>query len=163
MVDVSDLLWWLAALGLVLVGCAGVIIPALPGVPLVFIGLWMAAWIDDYGRVGYWTLGVLGVLTLLAVVTDLLASALGAQRVGASSKAIWGALLGSMVGLFFGLPGLLLGPFIGAVAGELVARGGLDQAARVGIATWLGLLLGTLLKLAITLTMLGVFVAAWWL
>lgn len=161
MFEVTDLLLWFAAFALVLAGCAGVIVPALPGVPLVFIGLWLAAWINDYARVGYWTLGLLASLTVLAVITDLVASALGAKRVGASSQAIWGAVAGSVVGLFFGLAGLLLGPFVGAVAGELVARGGLDQATRVGVATWLGLLLGTLLKLAITLTMLGIFVFAW--
>lgn len=161
MFEVTDLLLWLLALALVLGGCVGVIVPALPGVPMVFLGLWLAAWINDYARVGNWTLALLGSLTVLAVVTDLVASALGARRVGASTQAIWGAVLGSLVGLFFGLAGLLLGPFIGAVAGELAARGGLDQATRVGVATWLGLLLGTLLKLAITLTMLGVFAFAW--
>lgn len=161
MFELTDLLLWLLSLALVLAGCAGVIVPALPGVPLVFIGLWLAAWTDDYTHVGYWTLTLLGGLTVLAVVTDLLASALGAQRVGASTQAIWGAVVGSMVGLFFGLAGLVLGPFVGAVIGELAARGGLDQATRVGVATWLGLLLGTLLKLAITLTMLGVFAFAW--
>lgn len=161
MFEVTDVLLWLASFVLVLAGCAGVIVPALPGVPLVFLGLWLAAWINDYAHVGYWTLGLLASLTVLAVVTDFLASALGARRVGASTQAIWGAVLGSVVGLFFGIAGLLLGPFIGAVAGELAARGGVDQATRVGVATWLGLLLGTLLKLAITLTMLGIFVFAW--
>lgn len=163
MPEVTELLMWSGALLVVLIGCAGVIVPVLPGVPLVFVGLWWAAWIDDYARVGQWSLLVLGALTLLAVVTDFLASALGAKRVGASAQAIWGAVLGSLVGLFFGLPGLLLGPFIGAVTGEMIARGGIDQAARVGVATWLGLLLGTLLKLAITLTMLGVFAVAWFI
>lgn len=163
MLEFTDLLLWLAAVMLVLVGCAGVIVPALPGVPLVFIGLWMAAWLGDYSRVGFWSLSVLAALTVIAVVTDLVASALGAKRVGASSEAIWGALIGSLVGVFFGLIGLLLGPFAGAVAGELLARGGVHQATRVGVATWLGLLLGTLLKLAITLTMLGIFITAWWL
>lgn len=163
MPEMTEFLMWSGALMLVVVGCAGVILPVLPGVPLVFVGLWWAAWIDDYERVGKWSLVVLGTLTVLAVVTDFLASALGAKRVGASPQAIWGAVVGSLIGIFFGLPGLLLGPFIGAVAGEMMARGGFDQAARVGVATWLGLLLGTLLKLAITLTMLGVFALAWFI
>ena len=156
-------LLWLLVAALVAVGLAGAVLPALPGVPLVFAGLWLAAWIDDYARVSGWTVGVLGVLTLLAMAVDLLASALGAKKVGASRQAIGGAALGTFVGLFFGLPGLLLGPFIGAVAGELVARGNMNQAMDVGVATWMGLLFGTLAKLALSLAMLGVFVFAYFL
>ena len=156
-------LLWLLVVALVLVGLAGAVLPALPGVPLVFAGLWLAAWIDDYARVGGWTLGVLGVLTVMAMAVDLIATALGAKRVGASRQAIAGAAIGTFVGVFFGLPGLLLGPFIGAVAGEMVARGRMGQAVDVGIATWIGLLFGTLAKLALSLAMVGVFVFAWFL
>jgi uncharacterized protein YqgC (DUF456 family) len=156
-------LLWLLAAALILVGLAGAVLPAIPGVPLVFAGLWLAAWIDDYARVSGWTLGVLGVLTLLAMVVDVAASALGAQRVGASRQAIAGAAIGALVGVFFGLVGLLVGPFVGAVFGELAARGSPEQAARVGVATWLGLLFGTLLKLALSLAMVGIFTAAYFL
>jgi len=90
-------------------------------------------------------------------VIDFAASALGAKRVGASPRAISGALIGSVVGLFFGLPGLLLGPFVGAVLGELSMQRSVGQATKVGIATWLGLLFGTLAKLALACTMVGVF------
>ncbi|MFA5941249.1 MAG: DUF456 domain-containing protein [Sinimarinibacterium sp.] len=154
-------LLWLAAIALVGVGLAGVVVPALPGVPMIFIGLWLAAWIDDYTRVGVVTLVALGVIVALAIVIDFAASALGAKRVGASQQAIWGSLLGSLVGLFFGLPGLVLGPFVGAVLGELSARRSLGQATNVGIATWMGLLFGTLAKLALSLAMLGIFVFAY--
>ena len=154
-------LLWLAVVALVAIGLAGAVLPALPGVPLVFAGLWLGAWIDDYTRVGVPTLVVLGVLVVLAVLVDFLASALGAQRVGASRQAIWGSVLGSMVGLFFGLPGIILGPFIGAVVGELSARSGVSQAANVGLATWLGLLFGTIAKLALSLAMLGIFLFAY--
>ena len=154
-------LLWLTVVALVAIGLAGAVLPALPGVPLVFAGLWLGAWIDDYTRVGVPTLVVLGVLVVLAVLVDFVASALGAQRVGASRQAIWGSVLGSMVGLFFGLPGIILGPFIGAVVGELSARSGVSQAANVGLATWLGLLFGTIAKLALSLAMLGIFLFAY--
>lgn len=157
------LLLWLLALLLVLIGLAGAVLPALPGVPLVFIGLWLAAWIDDYTRIGPWVLAVLGALTLLSIIVDIAASALGAKRVGASPRAVWGAMVGSIVGIFFGLPGLLIGPFAGAVIGELSARGGIAQATEVGMATWIGLLVGTLAKLALSLTMLGLFALAYWI
>jgi hypothetical protein len=161
---VGTALLWLAVALLVVVGMAGAVLPALPGVPLVFAGLWLAAWIDDYTLVSGWTVGVLGVLSLLAMAVDLVATALGAKKVGASRQAIAGAAIGTFVGVFFGgLMGLLLGPFIGAVAGELAARGRLDRAMDVGVATWMGLLFGTLAKLALSLAMVGIFAAAYFI
>jgi uncharacterized protein YqgC (DUF456 family) len=154
-------LLWLLVVALVLAGLAGAVIPALPGVPLVFAGLWLGAWIDGYSRVSVFTVVVLGSLTVVAVVVDFAASALGAKRVGASRQAIAGATVGAIVGIFFGLPGIVLGPFAGAVLGELAARGSVDQATRVGIATWMGLLFGTLTKLALSIAMVGVFVFAY--
>ena len=156
------LLWVLAAI-LVLVGIAGTILPALPGVPLVFMGLLVAAWIGDFQRIGWPTLTILAGLTALAIVADVVASLLGAKRAGASRLALVGAAIGSIVGLFFGLIGILVFPFIGAVLGELVARERLGQAAKVGFATWLGLLLGVLAKLSLAITMVGVFVIAYFL
>lgn len=159
------LVWllWTAALALIAIGLAGTVLPLLPGVPLVFAGLWLGAWIDGYTRVGVWTLLLLGLLVLLSFAVDFAATAMGAQRVGASRKAVVGALIGTFAGLFFGLPGLLLGPFIGAVIGELAARRDLDQAATVGVATWLGLLFGTLAKLALVLAMIGVFALSYFI
>ena len=145
---------------LILVGLAGAVVPILPGVPLVFGGMLLAAWADHFQHIGAFTLIVLGVLATLALLVDFVASVLGAKRVGASTRALWGASIGMLVGFFFGLPGLLLGPFLGAVAGEFSAGGKLDRAARVGIGTWIGLLFGTLAKLALCFTMLGVFAFA---
>lgn len=161
--DLSTIaLWFLAAL-LVIAGLAGAVLPAIPGVPLVFGGLWLAAWIDHYTHVGVITLVILGVLTVVALSVDWIASSMGAKRAGASPQAITGAALGTLFGAFLGIPGLLLGPFIGAVIGEVVARGSLEQAARVGIATWMGLLFGTLAKLALSLAMVGIFAVSYFL
>lgn len=155
----STLYFVLAAL-LILVGLAGAIIPILPGVPLVFGGMWLAAWADHYQHIGTFTLILLGVLAVLALAIDFVASLFGAKRVGASVRAMWGATFGTIVGLFLGLPGLLLGPFIGAVIGELSVGSRLGKATSVGIGTWIGLLFGALAKLALCFTMLGVFVVA---
>jgi uncharacterized protein YqgC (DUF456 family) len=152
-------LWTLAVL-LMLVGFAGVVLPALPGIPLMFAGMLLAAWIDDFTRIGWLALVVLGVLTTITVVIDFAAGSLGAKRVGASPRAIAGAAIGTVIGIFFGLPGLLLGPFVGAVIGEFAAAGGPRQALRVGVASWLGFAFGTLLKVAIAFAMLGVFALA---
>ena len=156
------LLWMLAAT-LVVVGIAGTILPALPGVPFVFLGLLVAAWIGDFQRIGWPTLTILALLTALAIAAEFVASLLGAKRAGASKLALVGAAIGSIVGLFFGLIGILVFPFIGAVFGELLARERLGQAAKVGFATWLGMLLGVLAKLSLAITMLGVFIIAYFL
>lgn len=152
-------LLWVLAVGLMLVGLAGTLLPMLPGVPLVFAGMLLAAWIDGFARVGVATLVVLGLLTLLSFVVEYVAAAMGARRAGASRQAIAGAAIGTFAGLFFGLPGLLLGPFIGAATGELVARGGASRAVGVGVGAWIGFAVGSIAKLAIAFTMLGVFIA----
>ena len=148
---------WIVAAALVVIGLAGTILPALPGVPLVFAGLVIAAWIGDFQKIGWPTLTILAVLTALAIAADFIATLLGAKRAGASRLALAGAAIGSIVGLFFGLLGIFVFPFVGAVVGELIARQRLNQAARVGVATWLGMLLGALAKLSLAITMLGVF------
>jgi uncharacterized protein YqgC (DUF456 family) len=149
------------AIVLVLVGAAGTVLPGIPGVPLVFLGLLAAAWSDGFQRVGGVVLTVLGLLTLLGVAVDLLAGTLGAQRAGASWQALAGAAVGSFVGLFFGFAGLVLGPFAGAFAGEYLARRELRRAGRVGFGTWLGLLFAAAAKIAVVLAMVGLFALAW--
>jgi len=156
-----DALWWLLAAVLVGIGIAGSVLPALPGVPLVFAGLLLAAWAGDFQQVTWITLVVLGLLTAISFVIDVVATAAGAKRVGATRLAVAGAALGTIGGLFLGLPGLILGPFVGAVAGEMISHGKMDQATRAGLATWMGLIFGTLAKLALIFAMLGVFALAY--
>ncbi len=161
-------LYYLLAIALVVVGIAGTILPALPGLPLVFAGMLLAAWAGDFQQVGVPMLVVLGLLTVFSLAVDFWATALGAKRVGASRLAIIGAMVGTLAGLFFGPVGLLLGPFAGAIAGELIHRRSLQkhdlgQAAKIGVGTWFGILFGTVLKLALAFTMLGLFALAWWL
>jgi uncharacterized protein YqgC (DUF456 family) len=153
----ADIWLWVLAAVLVLAGLAGSVLPALPGVPLVFAGLVLAAWVDDFQRVSLWVVGLLGFLTVVSIIVDFAASALGARRVGATAWAILGAAIGTFVGVFLGLPGLILGPFLGAVAGELLSHGEIQKATRAGLATWVGLIFGTLAKLALAFTMLGLF------
>lgn len=153
--------YYLVAAMLVLLGLAGTVLPAIPGVPLVFAGMLLAAWADGFAQVGAWVIGVLGLLTLLSIAIDLFATAMGAKRVGASRLALAGAIVGTFAGLFFGIIGLLAGPFIGALAGELLHSREVLHATRVGIGTWLGILVGTALKIGLVFAMLGVFAFAW--
>lgn len=154
-------LYYALAVILVLVGIAGVILPALPGLPVVFAGMLLAAWAGDFQQIGWVTLVVLGLLTLLSVGVDFFATLVGAKRVGASKKALLGAVLGTFAGLFFGPIGLFAGPFVGALLGELWHGREIGQAAKVGLGTWLGILLGTVLKLGLAFAMLGLFAFAW--
>jgi uncharacterized protein YqgC (DUF456 family) len=156
----AHILWYILAGALILLGLAGTILPALPGLPLVFAGMLLAAWADGFREIGVWTIVLLGVLTAVSVVVDIAATALGAKRVGAGKGAMLGAALGTLVGAFFALPGLILGPFLGAMIAELVRGRELAHASRIGFGTWVGLALGTALKIALAFAMLGIFVFA---
>ena len=151
---------WLAATALIALGVAGTVLPVLPGAILVFGGIALAAWIDDFARIPVWLLLLLAVLTAMAWVVDYLAAAAGAKRAGASKLAIIGAAIGTLAGIFSGLWGLLFMPLAGAAIGEYVAQRDLRRAGKVGLATWIGLLLGTAVKVALVFAMVGIFVFA---
>ena len=154
------LFYWLVALSLVVLGVAGLVLPAIPGAPLLFLGLLVAAWTENFMYAGVCTLAILAVLTLLTYGVDLWATMFGAKRFGASRRAIIGAVIGSIAGVFLGIPGVIFGPFIGAVIGELLAQRSVQQAARAGIGATIGLVLGAALKLALALAMIGIFIVA---
>ncbi|WP_045727270.1 DUF456 domain-containing protein [Xanthomonas sp. GPE 39] len=154
-------IYYLCASMLVMIGLAGVVLPALPGTPLILAGMLLAAWADHFEHVGWSTLAVLTLLTAASLLVDLLATAFGARRVGASRKAMWGAMLGSIAGLLCMPIGLFVGPFVGALVGEYWHGRQLRQAAKVGMGTWMGIVLGMAAKLALALSMIGVFIAAW--
>lgn len=151
------ILIWLVAAALVTLGIAGLLLPAIPGAPLLFLGLVVAAWAEDFVHVGFGTLAVLVLMTLLTWGVDFAAAAFGARRFGATPRAAAGAALGTLVGLFFGLPGILLGPFLGAVIGEVLGRRTLGAAGRAGFGATLGLVIGAAVKMALAFAMLGVF------
>lgn len=153
----SAILLWVLAAALVILGLAGLVLPLMPGAPVLFAGLVAAAWAEDFAYVGWGTLTLLGALALLTYLADLLAGAFGAKRYGASPRAAMGAVLGAVIGVFLGLPGILIGPFAGAFIGEFSHQRHLGKAGRAGVGATLGLVLGAAAKLAIAFTMLGVF------
>src|ERR1700687_1541454 len=155
----ENALYYLISAALVIGGVIATLIPVLPAGLLVFAGLFLAAWANDFTRVGAVGLTIIAALALLSLLADLIASLLGAKRVGASPQALVGAAVGSALGVFFGLPGLVMGPFIGALLGEYLARGRLIQAGRVGIGTWLGLVAAAIAKVVIAFLMITVFLA----
>jgi uncharacterized protein YqgC (DUF456 family) len=140
----------------------GLVVPILPGPLLLFGGLVAAAGAEGFREVGGLTLVILAILMTLAIIMDFVASGLGVKRFGASNRAAWGAILGGLLGLFWGLPGILLGPFAGAFLAELSVHNRLERASRAGFGAWLGFLIGTAAKVALGFTMIGIYLAARW-
>ena len=153
-------LLWVLAVALILLGLAGTVLPALPGTAFVLAGIVLAAWIDDFTRIGVVTISIVAVLAVIAWVLDYVAGLLGAKKAGASRQAIVGAALGTVAGLFMGLVGVLFMPLVGAAVGEYLARRDQRQAVQVGVATWLGIMAGMLAKVAMAFVMVGLFVVA---
>jgi uncharacterized protein YqgC (DUF456 family) len=154
------ILLWVCGVILVAVGVAGVVFPALPGAALILVGLVVAASADGFTRVGVWTLVLIGLIGAASYLVDFVAAALGAQRVGASKRAVVGAAMGTLLGLPLGLVGVIFGPLLGAILGELTAYRDLKRAGQVGLAAWIGFLVGTAVKIAMAFTMSAIFLFA---
>ena len=145
------------ALVLMAIGIIGCVLPMLPGVPLVFAGMLLAAWHGAFAQVSMLTMVIIGVVAVLAWAVDFFASIATAKKVGASKNALIGAGIGAVVGILGGLPGLILGPAIGAVIGELTTHTNKTKATVVGVAAGLGFVLAMVIKLLLILVMLAIF------
>ncbi|MHC1699316.1 MAG: DUF456 domain-containing protein [Geobacteraceae bacterium] len=157
MSDQSMILWIIGAI-LTVVGLSGLLLPIVPGAPVLFLGLLLGAWAEDFQYIGFWTLLVLAAMAMLTYAVEFAASALGVKKYGGSKRAMAGAVLGGIVGLFLGIPGILFGPFVGAVIGELSLQRSLDKASRAGFGTVVGLAIGLAGKFAIGIVMIGLFI-----
>lgn len=151
---------WVLCVALILVGLAGTVLPVLPGTLLIWAGIALGAWIDDFARVSVTTVVFVSVLGVLAWGLDYAAGLLGAKKAGASKQALLGAAAGTVLGLFMGFVGVLFMPLVGAALGEYLARRDETRAVKVGIATWVGIMLGLIAKVVIAFIMVGVFAAA---
>ena len=141
---------------LILVGVAGTIIPSLPGIPMIFAGAWLIAYMEDYLYFGWGTLIALGVLTVISIIIDWVSQTMGAQKAGATKLGLTGALLGTIIGIPFGLVGIFLFPVIGAFVGEMIGHRDMRKAGKVSWATWIGMIAGIAAKLAIAFMMIGI-------
>jgi len=155
-----EMLLWVVAVILVALGIAGVLLPALPGTVLIFAGLALAAWADGFTRVSAPTLVIIAVLGVSSYFVDIAAAALGTRRFGASPRAAIGAALGTLCGLFLGLPGIILGPFVGAVLAELTLHRDIARAGKAGVAAWIGFVVGMGVKVGLAFAMIAVFLGA---
>lgn len=140
---------------LILLGLAGTVLPLLPGAPLIVLGMVAYGYFNGFSH--FTTLFWVGQLALLMIIfaVDYLAGAVGTQRFGGSKQALWGSIIGAFVGLFaLGPLGIVLGPFIGAVLGEMLSGRPLPQACKVGFGSIVGLVGGTLVKLLVEIVMI---------
>jgi len=155
-----NILWYVIAGIIIAAGFVASILPNLPGIPVMFGGMLLTAWVGRFEAMPVWVIVFLALLAAFSIVFDFVAGSYGAKRYGASKAAVWGAFIGTVAGLFFGIPGIILGPFIGAVIGQLASGSRVEHAARVGVGTWIGLLIGTAIKIATAFMMLGIFALA---
>ncbi|MFN3560607.1 MAG: DUF456 domain-containing protein [Chloroherpetonaceae bacterium] len=139
----------------------GTILPMLPGAPLVFLGLLFGAWAEDFEKVGWIPLTILAILTAFTFVIDFIATKIGVEKTGASSLAAIGAMIGMVLGIFFGFIGVFVFPFVGAVLGEYIIKRDAIQAGKVGLGTWLGMVIAIAAKLGINFAMIGIFTVAY--
>ncbi len=152
-------LWWILIGGLLGLGLAGCVLPFLPGTFLILAAAIVHRVVYGVdGGPGWVTLVGLGLLAGAASVVDYLSGAAGARFFGSSKAGIWGAILGGIVGLFFSLPGLIIGPIVGAIAGELLAGRKPGAAGRAGLGTALGGVAGILIRLVA-----GIVMTLWFL
>ena len=157
----ADVLLYMVGALLMLVGLAGLLLPALPGAPLIFAGVFAVAWAGDFQRIGLPGLLTVGTLAVVISAVDYAASLVGARRYGASVWGVLGAFLGLIVGLPFAPPGLVLGPMIGAVLLEYLKEPDFQKASRVGFGTLLGFVVGTAVKYALAFILIGMAILAW--
>ena len=146
------------ALLVMAVGGVGSVLPMLPSTPLVLIAAIGHRLYFDEASASWTVLAILGGLTLLSLILDQVASAYGAKRLGGTWRGALGAIIGGLIGLFFSLPGILLGPFLGAIVFELFGGRGWRQSSRAGVGATLGLLAGAVGKLACCAAMIALFV-----
>lgn len=155
----SPAIVWLLTAALLLLGLLGSVVPGLPGAPVIFAAaVWHELFLPQY--LSGPTLALLGLLACLSAALDLLLSAAGGRRMGATYWGVMGAGLGAMVGIFFGPLGLFAGAVGGAAAAELLLAGKpINLAARAGLGAGLGLLVSTAAKALLALFMVGLFLA----
>jgi uncharacterized protein YqgC (DUF456 family) len=147
------------ALLVMLMGFIGSIVPGLPGTPLILIAAIGHRLCFGQHSISFLVLICLVVLTVISVVLDYVASVYGAKRFGATWRGAVGAIVGGIVGLFFGLPGIILGPFLGALILELLGGYELKKASKAGLGATVGLLASVIGKCVICVVMIVLFTA----
>ncbi|MBN1191922.1 MAG: DUF456 domain-containing protein [Dehalococcoidales bacterium] len=148
---------------LILIGLTGLVLPVIPGgVPLAWLGLFIFAIGTGFERISIAATVIFFVVMLLTIAVDYFAPMLGGRKYKAGKWGVLGAMFGSLSGIFvFGIWGILIGPFLGAIFGEMIGGKEPGQAMRIGFGTVIVLVLGMIIKIAVVLVMLGFLIASW--
>jgi uncharacterized protein len=156
--EIMELFWWSVAVVLFAVGLIGTVLPVFPGTIIILAGaLLHRMMLGPEKSVGWVTIAVLVLLTLVTYGLDFLSGYFGARYFGATKWGMFGALLGAVIGVLFGIVGLFVGPVIGAIAGECIAGKRMIDAGRAGWGSLLGNLAAMVGKLFLALVMIAVF------
>jgi len=144
-----------------LAGFVGTILPMLPGVPLVFLGVAVLAFFTKFAVISPWTLAVLLVLTLISLAIDYLSGIIGAKFSGASLWGMAGALAGALVGLvYFGILGLIFAPAVFVLVFEILAKKSVKKSAKSASYTLFSTIAGMVINGIIAVAMLVIFIVA---
>jgi uncharacterized protein YqgC (DUF456 family) len=157
--DLQFLIVTVIAVAIMLIGLLGAILPGLPSTPLVVVGAMAHRALLGPNGSDWWVIIALLIITIGSLILEYLASIIGAKKLGATWRGITGAVVGTIVGFFFSLPGLILGPFIGAFTFEIVGGRSFEESGKAGIGAILGLLAGALGKIIACVLMIGLFVS----
>jgi uncharacterized protein YqgC (DUF456 family) len=147
--------------GLLVAGVAGLVLPVLPGALLLAAGVLVLAWAGNFAVLGWGTVAFAVAVAAAMLAVDWASSILGAKAFGASRWAVVGSAVGLVVGLFLGLPGIVLGPAVGALAFEYAKDPNFGRAAKAGVGTLVGFVVGTAVKVALAFVLLGVVAVAY--
>jgi uncharacterized protein YqgC (DUF456 family) len=156
--SMEEMAGWLIAGLVMLVGLVGTFVPGIPGAPLILAAAVGHKMYFGEKSVSFIALALLVFLTLLSLLLDFLGSMVGAKKMGATWRGVLGATIGAVVGIFFSLPGLILGPIIAAIALEMAGGRAWRESAQAGAGALLGLILGALGKIVCCVTMIAVFI-----
>ena len=150
--------WLSISVVMVLIGFFGSFLPVLPGAPVIFGGYLLWGIASGWADYSVTTVIIVGIVAALLFASDYYAGAIGAKKYGASKWAVLFAVAGGIFGLIFlSVPGLIIGPLVGAVAGELLIGKSRQEALRAGWGTFLGIVLGNLLKFAAATVLAALF------
>jgi uncharacterized protein YqgC (DUF456 family) len=147
---------YLLGVALLAAGVAGLVLPVLPGAVLLVLGVIALAWAGDFVVLGWGTVAFAGLMGLTITAVDWGASILGAKAFGASKWAVLGSAIGLLVGLFLGLPGIILGPAVGALVFEYAKDPNFERALKAGLGTFVGFVVGSVLKVTLAFVLVGV-------
>ncbi|MBS3982988.1 MAG: DUF456 family protein [Dethiobacter sp.] len=141
-----------------ILGLAGIVLPVLPGIILIYVGMLIYGFMTQFATLDANFFLLQGLVVLLASGLDFVATAVGTKRFGGSKNAVWGAVIGILIGLLlFGPFGIILGSFLGAVIAEILQGKNMNIAIRSGFGTLIGIVGATALKIIIGVLMIIAF------